>query len=448
MRPHFRRPNGRALAAAVLGAAAFTAAACSTDQILSVATPDIIDPAAVNSAPGAEALRVGALGRLNIATSGGESFFLYGGLLADEFKSSDTFQQRDETDQRSIQYNNANINTAIRDIQRARVSALQAEISLKQYKPAPAWETGEMLWVQGYTENMMGENLCSGVAFSFPKPDGTTDFGTPQTTAQVYARALSHLDSALAVTTATSTDDQRVTNLAKVTRGRLLLNQGQFAQAALAVANVPTTFVYFEEHSLTTRSNQIWSLNTSAGRYTVADIDGGNGLNFVTAGDPRVTTKALGNGFDGRTPLFGEQMYARTDPFPIVTGIEARLIEAEAALKAGDVPTFIAKLNDPRAAVKYSWLPAYSGLPALVDPGTPTARENLLFRERAFWLFASGHRLGDLRRLVRQYGRGAETVFPTGTFHKGGTHGPDVNLPVTQAEENNPNFHGCLDRSA
>ena len=30
---------------------------------------------------------------------------------------------------------------------------------------------------------------------------------------------------------------------------------------------------------------------------------------------------------------------------------------------------------------------------------------DLLFSERAFWMFATGHRLGDMRRLIRQYGR-------------------------------------------
>ena len=30
------------------------------------------------------------------------------------------------------------------------------------------------------------------------------------------------------------------------------------------------------------------------------------------------------------------------------------------------------------------------------------------------------HRLGDLRRLVKDYKRGAETVYPTGPYFKGG----------------------------
>jgi len=80
---------------------------------------------------------------------------------------------------------------------------------------------------------------------------------------------------------------------------------------------------------------------------------------------------------------------------------------------------------------------------------------DVLFRERAFWLYATGHRLGDMRRLIRQYGRDPETVFPTGDYYKGGlTYGEDVNLPLPRREANNPNVgnnpnpDGCLDRSA
>ena len=81
-------------------------------------------------------------------------------------------------------------------------------------------------------------------------------------------------------------------------------------------------------------------------------------------------------------------------------------------------------------------------------PGSAAGREDLHFRERAFWLYSTGHRLGDLRRLIRQYGRGAETVFPTGAYFKGGLYGTDVNLPIPQEEENNANFTACLDRNA
>ena len=85
----------------------------------------------------------------------------------------------------------------------------------------------------------------------------------------------------------------------------------------------------------------------------------------------------------------------------------------------------------------------------LTDPGTDSLRTNQLFREKAFWTFSRGQRLGDLRRLVRQYLRTVTGTFPEGDHYRGGTYGPDVNLPVPKDEENNnPNFHGCLDRNA
>jgi hypothetical protein len=88
-------------------------------------------------------------------------------------------------------------------------------------------------------------------------------------------------------------------------------------------------------------------------------------------------------------------------------------------------------------------------LPALADPavaGTTAAeqfaaRRALLFQERALWLYSTGHRLGDLRRLVRNYGLPQSSVFPSGPFFRGGgTFGSDVAYPVPFNEENNPSF--------
>ena len=119
------------------------------------------------------------------------------------------------------------------------------------------------------------------------------------------------------------------------------------------------------------------------------------------------------------------------------------MIQAEAALQANDFPGWLAILNAARA------FDPSLGLVPVADPGTPITREDLMFRERAFWLFGTGHRVGDLRRLVRQYGRDAETVFPTGAYHKNGaTIGTDVSVAIPVTERNNPNFDGCLDRGA
>src|SRR5687768_16427315 len=109
------RLMGVALAAGSLGLTAR-----SSDQLLQVVDPDIVDPSTVSNAGGATALRAGALARFSAATSGGESLFLYSGLLADEFRSSDTFSQRDGTDQRRILVSNANFFGTLRTAHGAR----------------------------------------------------------------------------------------------------------------------------------------------------------------------------------------------------------------------------------------------------------------------------------------------------------------------------------------
>jgi len=70
-------------------------------DFLSVTDPDIIPEA--NSAAGAIALHDGAVLRLAQAvtgTQGPDALFLFGGLLADEWRSGDTFVQRNNQDRR------------------------------------------------------------------------------------------------------------------------------------------------------------------------------------------------------------------------------------------------------------------------------------------------------------------------------------------------------------
>jgi hypothetical protein len=46
-----------------------------------------------------------------------------------------------------------------------------------------------------------------------------------------------------------------------------------------------------------------------------------------------------------------------------------------------------------------------------------------------------------MRRLVSQYGRNVNTVFPVGPYLRGGSYGTQVNFPVPKDEEDqNPNF--------
>jgi hypothetical protein len=447
----------------------FALAACS--DLLDVEDPDIIDPGQSQSPEGANAARVGALAALNIATTGtaftgGESFFLYGGLLADEWRSSDTFTQRDETDKRSVQTSNANIDQGLRDIHRARFAAQNALRLLREFAPTPSWRIGQMYWVQGYTEIVIAEHFCSAT-FTEVAGDEIT-YGQPVPDTIVAQRALAHFDSALMNVGGDA--DGIVANLANLGRARALLWLGRFPEASAAAADVDADFVAVNEHSSTSHENQMWSFNIAARRYTLVDRDGGNGINFLSANDPRLPYCRGGDdrcnelnppasdtrGFDSQTTLSVQLIWpAPESEVALASSTEARLIIAEAALRAGDNSTWLNELNtlrtnglftvrtDPQTGIPDTTWNAgtggVAGLRPLVMPATDAERVTLMFRERAFWLFSTGHRLGDLRRLVRQYGRTVNTTFPSGTFHKGGTYGPDTNFPLPQSEENNPN---------
>jgi len=258
-----------------------------------------------------------------------------------------------------------------------------------------------------------------------------------------------------------------VRNASLITKARILVDMGQWSQAAalVPVGTVPSTFQYVQAFSVPTVDNGTWSFNNSQGRYTVSDstqvVNGQqsvikNALPFVSANDPRVPTKAgtsftpVIKPFDTSTPMFVQQIWSgRSDPVPVVSGIDARLIEAEGKLQAKDIAGMMTILNALRASPPSIGNFKPAAMAALPAPATQDDATSLYFREKAFWTFGRGQRLGDLRRLIRQYGRTQDNVFPTGAFHKGGVQfSNDVNMPVPDADKTNPQFKGCIDRNA
>ncbi|MEQ1689795.1 MAG: hypothetical protein ABMA00_00810 [Gemmatimonas sp.] len=453
----YRARVGIAVGAVVL------AAACTsfTDELLEPQQPGVIGPEATESPTAADALRKGALSRLRQATVGGESIWLLAGLMTDEWKSGDTFSQRNETDQRVVQTNNANVSSMYVTQHRARGGAYDALAALRKFIPDTLSKQAQMYWVIGVAELGLAENFCSGVPYGF-LVDGVPTYTNPLTSAQGFAFALTHLDSALALATASDTFTVSIRNAIQLTRARTFVNMGgatNLAAAAAAAATVPTTYQYLQTFSLTTADNAVWSLNNSAKRWVVGDsFDTGgiiaNAIPFASANDPRVpktgTTlnSTLLKAFDTNTWFVQQTMYGRTDPVPLVTGIDARLVEAEVKLQAQDVPGMMTILNALRATTQKMGVFTVPVMAPLATPASQTAAVDLYFREKAFWAFSRGQRLSDMRRLVRQYGRTQSQVFPSGQFFKGGTYGTDVNFPVTTDETPNPNWKGCIDRSA
>jgi hypothetical protein len=422
--------------------------------LLDTQQPNLVDPGGLDSPEGAESLRLGAIGDFGFVKDGDGTQFedgliLIGGLLADEFVHSTTPPSEQEIDQRSTALINPSLSDPYRNLHKARAGAERAETALRQFLPLPdsTTEIAEMLSLAGYSYVYFGEDFCSGVPFSRVSGDSLI-FGQQQTTQQIFEAALAKFDSALADPGLVNTDDGTIGNLAMVGRGRALVGLGRFAEAAAAVVDVPTDYQYVTEHSISPLQlqNAIWSY-TDQGLWSVSDSEGVVGLPYRTAEDPRVPfTDLEDTGLDLITPQFSLDKYPDASaPVPVADGIEARLIEAEALLQANNRSGMTTILNDLRQS-----FPDF-GLSNLSVPPNQAAAVDLLFSERAFWLFATGHRLGDMRRLIRPaptgYGLPVDSVFPNGAYHKGGTYGPDVNLPLPIEEQNNPNaVAGCLNR--
>jgi hypothetical protein len=421
-------------------------------DLLDTDQPNIVEPEDVETEAGALARRVGAISDFSFAQDGDGTLFedghiLLSGLMSDEFMLSTTPPTEQEVDQRRVFENNSTVYDMFHNLHRARAAAEAAAVALRELRAEPDADNfiGEMLSLAGFTYLYFGESFCSGVPFSHLEGDEVV-YGAPQTTDEMFQTAVARFDAALAepgvVAELDPEAEVEITYLAAVGKGRALLDRGLFAEAAAAVVDVPTEFQYLTEHadSPLRLQNAIYSYSISW-LWSVSDEEGDVGLPYRTAEDPRVPFfDEESAGLDNTTPQFTLLKYPDFSASVVVAdGIEARLIEAEALLQASNLGGMRTILNGLRAL---------QDLDPVAAPGTQEEGVDLLFSERAFWMYATGHRLGDMRRLIRQYGRSAEEVFPGGVYLKGGSYGTDVNLPMPQEEGNNPNFAGCIDRNA
>jgi len=440
-------------AAAVTLAGTIVVGACTHDELLGVQTPDIISPNAAQSTAGAQTFRVTAIGnfaRFVGGDLGGGSplgLNLTGGMLGDEIFSARAGTEH--MDNRNINPNTFPIDTWTQ-VGNTYTRIVRAIALLTKYPPASGLndQLAELHTQEGFVFTIVAENYCNGVPFWDGVEQANINTVTLSTT-DLYNRAKAQFDSALGLAAANSS----TAYLATIGKARTLVDMNDYAGAAGLTAGVPTSYVYNAQFSKLTTGlvNAIYDWMNATKNFGASDKEGTNGLDYVSSKDPRVLVDGtkLGRGQDGTlTPLINQ--YPTTDAVvPVATGIEARLIEAEAQLKNGN-PAWITTLNALRSAPqKYGAVSTTAtSLTPLVDPVTPSAQVDMLFRERAFWMYMTAHRLGDMRRLIRQYGRTQATVFPTGNYFKGGTYGSDVTLVPSQQELNNAKWTACTDRNA
>ncbi len=467
------------------------ATACSLDGLLNSdeLPKDVSDPALTETPQGAQSAYHGALVQFREAFGGFPtasrtqgSFVAMTGLLSDELGGSLL-----SVDQRSLPEGvMAATDPTYSALQKVRGQAGQAiGLVARHLADRPALR-GHLYALQAYAHVFLAELFCSGIPLSTVDSGGGFTYRSGATTDQVLEYAVALFDTALTL----AGDSARVVDLARVGRARALLGLGRYAGAAATVAGVDDAYRYHVAYNnvatnATTRAQNFARESDAAGKwdFTVTDQEGFNGLNWRTSGDPRTQVTGTSYVEGGQQRIrYRPNKYATDGSTPLVlaSGVEARLIEAEAALQADDPTTWLTKLNtlrtngtfhteptdepnDDPAAVDTIWHAGSGGidnLAPLADPGATLAdpvaaeavRVDLLFRERAFWLFLTGQRQGDLRRLIRQYGREARELYPVGAFPGSGSitgpYGNAVTAPIPAAEVVNPLFTGCFSRDA
>ena len=346
-------PMTRFLGAALILFACTFQSAC--DSLTDVDAPDIVQPDQLDNPQGAQAFTNAAIAELYDSFA---SFVYNSGRFSDEFFMATAFTAFADVDFRTQSLTFTEYGPIL--MHRARLLAGLGIDARRKYLPEQRAQIGQLFAVRGFVELFLGETSCNGTPLS-EVVNFVAQFGGPMSSDSMSRRAVADFDSALVQ----AADSARILNWARIGKGRALLNLGRYADAAAAVNAVPTSFVWNAELSTAAGSatNDVWNVNSTGG-ITVSNNEGGNGLDYVEANDPRVPTQFLMTGTDGITPVYLFTKYTSLNsPIPMATGIEARLIEAEAQLQANPGGAgWLSTLNSLRATM------VTPALPPLTDP--------------------------------------------------------------------------------
>ena len=299
--------------------------------------------------------------------------------------------------------------------------------------------SAKALLYAGYANRLLGENMCEAVI----------DGGAPSDYKDYFRRAESALTEAIAV--AGAAGDTAVRTAATAARASVRLMLGDDAGAASDAATVPTNFVFRAVYGIENEDyyNFIYWVNANS-PYREISVSGTlNEQYYRSTGDPRVawdTNPKIPTAEFKYVPwLFPTKYTERTSPINLSTGREMRLVEAELALRAGDWPAAMTKINGVRTTV----ISDSTGLPLAPSPATNiTEAWTALKRERGIELWLEARRLGDERRWVESSTPGdmedmsdrVRLCFPIGL----GERRANPNVGPDHVDPKNPLYHGTL----
>lgn len=256
----------------------------------------------------------------------------------------------------------------------------------------------------GMSYLFLGELSCD-VAF---------DLGPAQQPVEAIKLADTHLGEAATIATAAglTSGTTNYAALAHLMRARAKRDLGQLAAADAEAALVPNGFVWTIKTVLTGAQSWPFFIANSFRSATVA-------VNFRSTSDPRVPISVKPGAASAGSTAYDQLKYPAGDtPLRLASWQEARLIQAEAALSAGNTATAIGFLNQVRAAT--------AGLAPYPTTATAAQAEQFLQTERGNELFLEARRLIDIQR----WG-----IVPP--EYAGTTPFATVCVPVPQSERDN-----------
>jgi hypothetical protein len=266
----------------------------------------------------------------------------------------------------------------------------------------------------GYANRMLADNFCSSVIDGGPEVANTVH----------YERGIEQFTQAIAIGEAAGATD--VVHAAYVGRAHMKAMTGDWTGAAADAAKVPTSFVYYAELDTELRNELTYETHnrfeyTVWGTYMETHPDDARAP-WVIAYNNDGT---VANGANGSTPHYQQKKYTTTsDDVPLAKGTEALLLRAEAALRADDIPTAYARMNEARA---------FYGMDALPVAADLAAAWAELRYERGATLWLEGRRFSDLRRWYAESGPAHDDFFADRAKC----------VPISEAERlSNPNLRG------
>ncbi|MFP8489578.1 RagB/SusD family nutrient uptake outer membrane protein [Gracilimonas sp. Q87] len=377
-----------------------------------VENPGPIAESALNTPSAVPGLVVGMSADLSFAY---RTTTRWGSVWADELTHSGTFSAPTIFSTGSIY--SEDINPWWEDAQRAR---WVAENGIERIRETLGNEFDSNEYVAkahlyaGYSNRMLGENVCFAVIDGGPREDYTVHF----------ERAESYFTDA--ITIATNLNDQNLLNAAIAGRASARAALGDWVGAAADAEDVPVEYRFEAIYSTNSgRENNDWPPNTiNRGEYSVF------GTQWEGLNDPRLPQQVIydasndtATAANGTTPWITQLKYeSDADNIALSKGTEMLLIRAEMELRENqDFNTAMGYINQGRN---------YHGLGALTANDIAEAWGHLQ-DERGKDMWLEGRRFFDLRRWNDETGAANNTFLD----------GRDKCVPIGQSElEMNPNL--------